>query len=361
MAIRTQNTEFIDIFRVFFTGFHGARIKTLLLLVQALASVGSINLVRLAAGLKTEVDPESNYRRIQRFIHEIKFSSESLVPFLLKLVGITAPYTLILDRTNWQFGKAKINFLMLSVYGSGWSIPILWSLLPKKGNSTEEERIELLNRFLSIFGKGKVFNLLADREFVGDTWIKFLIDHEIPFDIRIRENMFVECQGKRRRVSNLFKGLPIGQSLTIRSMVTLGNNKVYLQGQRIINSKTQRKEYLIVSTYCKPSESITRYGERWYIENMFKDMKSNGFQLESTHVTDPDRLSTLMSIISIAYAWMIRIGMWVKKTKPRIFKRKKHGRPAKSIFRAGMEEMVHTIYTMNLVKVKMYFNFLSCT
>ncbi|MDZ4709033.1 MAG: hypothetical protein SH818_11595 [Saprospiraceae bacterium] len=122
MATKAQSTEFIDIFRGFFRGFHGARIKTLLLLVQALASLGSINLVRLAAGLKTEVDPDSNYRRIQRFIHEIQFSSESLVPFLLKLVGITAPYTRILDRTNWQFGKAKINFLMLSVYGGGWSI-----------------------------------------------------------------------------------------------------------------------------------------------------------------------------------------------------------------------------------------------
>lgn len=73
------------------------------------------------------------------------------------------------------------------------------------------------------------------------------------------------------------------------------------------------------------------------------------------------RLSTLMGILAIAYAWMIKIGMWVKKVKPSLFKKKKHGRPAKSIFRAGIEEFVNSIYTMNLVRVRMYFNFLSST
>ena len=111
-------------------------------------------------------------------------------------------------------------------------------------------------------------------------------------------------------------------------MVTVGMNKVYLQGERIVNTKTNKQEWLIVSTYHQPGESIKRYGQRWYIENMFKDMKSNGFQLKCTHITDPERLSTLMSILAIAYTWMISIGTWVKKIKPEIFKKKKHGRYA---------------------------------
>jgi len=39
------------------------------------------------------------------------------------------------------------------------------------------------------------------------------------------------------------------------------------------------------------------------------------------HITDPERLSTLMSILAIAYTWMIRIGTWVTKIKPEIFKK----------------------------------------
>jgi len=185
MAAKAQSIAFIDIFRTFFVRLNLARIKTLASLIRALSAARSVNLVKVAASMDSGKPPESNYRKAQRFIHEIRLLPQMLAPFLLQLAGIKGPNTLILDRTNWEFGKAKINFLMLSVLGQGWSIPILWMLLPKKGNSNEEERIELLNRFLSLFGQGVIHNLLADREFIGDKWIAFLITHEIPFDIRI--------------------------------------------------------------------------------------------------------------------------------------------------------------------------------
>jgi len=266
-----------------------------------------------------------------------------------------------MDRTNWEFGKAKINFLVLSAVSNGWCIPLLWSILPKAGNSNEDERIQLMDRFLSRFGEGVIYNLLADREFIGDRWIRYLIDHAIPFDIRIRSNMNVVNKGRIMRVSHLFRKGCMDKPMTIHHQVTLGTNQVYLQGQSIINTKTNRKEWLIVCTYCNPGRSIKRYGERWYIENMFKDMKSNGFQLECTHITKPERLDTLMGILAIAYTWMIRIGMWVKKVRPNVFYRKKHGRPAKSIFRAGIEEFMHTVHTMNFTLIRKWLKILSCT
>lgn len=361
MAPITQDTKFIDIFHSFFEGFNLARTKSLYLIVQALAAVSSINLVRVAAGMKTHVSKESNYRRLQHFIHEIRFDQRSLAAFLLRLAGLKPPYTLVLDRTNWEFGKAKINFLMLSALGDGWCIPVMWKLLPADGNSGQQDRIDLMNQFLTLVGKGKIFNLLADREFIGKDWIDYLIEHEIPFDIRIRENMKVKYKNRITMVKRLFSRMPIGKIQTIRRMVMMGSNRVYLQGERIINSKTNRSEYLIVCTYCQPAGSIRRYAERWYIENMFKDLKSNGFQLKCTHITALDRLDTLMGILAIAYTWMIRIGKWVKKKKPKLFKPKKHKRPGKSIFRAGLEEFIHSIYTANTRRRMIWMKFLSCT
>lgn len=361
MAPASQNTKFIDIFHSFFEGFNLARTKSLYLIVQALAAVSSINLVRVAAGMKTNVSQQSNYRRIQHFIHEIRFDQASLAMFLLRLAGLKPPYTLVLDRTNWEFGKAKINFLMLSALGDGWCIPLMWKLLPADGNSSQQDRIDLLSRFLNAIGKGKIYNLLADREFIGEQWMEYLIEHEIPFDIRIRENMKVKYKNRYTMVKSLFRQLPIGKTQTIRRLVALGTNRVYLQGQRIINSKTNRSEYLIVCTYCQPASSIRRYAERWYIENMFKDLKSNGFQLRCTHLTVLDRLETLMGILAIAYTWMIRIGKWVKKKTPKLFLKKKHKRPGKSIFRAGLEEFIHSIYTFNTRRMTIWLKFLSCT
>ncbi len=102
------------------------------------------------------------------------------------MLEMRAPYTLLLDRTNWKFGVIDINFLVLSIKGAGWSVPIVWKVLPKKGNSSQEERIELLDRFVAMCGKGKIYDLLADREFIGSQWISYLNMSQIPYDIRIR-------------------------------------------------------------------------------------------------------------------------------------------------------------------------------
>lgn len=58
-----------------------------------------------------------------------------------------------MDRTNWRWGKSDINILMLSVVYKGIALPIFWSLLPKFGNSDTQERIDLMKRFISRFGK----------------------------------------------------------------------------------------------------------------------------------------------------------------------------------------------------------------
>lgn len=72
--------------------------------------------MKVANGLKTDACTPSNNHRIQHFIHEIRFDPDLLIPFLLLLTRISPPYSLIFDRKNWEYGKAKINFLMLSMY-----------------------------------------------------------------------------------------------------------------------------------------------------------------------------------------------------------------------------------------------------
>lgn len=361
MATKTQDKEFIDIFSSFFTGFHKPRLKLLFLMIQALSCIYNINLKKMAASLNTQVEPLSNYRRIQRFIHLIRFDPSCLAPFLLRIAGLEGPYTLIMDRTNWQFGKAKINFLMLSVKGDGWCAPLLWTLLPKKGNSTEQERIDIMNRFIKIFGLDKIYNLVADREFIGASWFNYLNERRIPYDIRLRENLKVRYKGNLIHVYKLFKRVPYDQRRAIKTPIIIGNTEIYLEGGRIINSKNHKSEYLILASYCEPSESANRYSERWYIENMFKDMKSNGFQLESTHITKLERLDTLMGILAITYIWMMRIGKWLKKNKPKLFKIKKHGRPAKSIFRGGLDDFINAFFTRDEERLDFYYKFLSCT
>jgi hypothetical protein len=93
-----------------------------------------------------------------------------------------------MDRTNWKSGKKNINPLVLGIVHPGVAFPILWTTFTKRGNSNTNERIELNERHIKIFGVDKIRCLFGDREFVGGKQFAFLIDKGIHFVMRIKEN-----------------------------------------------------------------------------------------------------------------------------------------------------------------------------
>ena len=60
---------------------------------------------------------------------------------------------LTLDRTNWKWENEILISLMLAIVYRGIAIPILWTLLNKRGNSDTKERIALIQRFIAILVK----------------------------------------------------------------------------------------------------------------------------------------------------------------------------------------------------------------
>ena len=99
---------------------------------------------------------------------------------------------LALDRTNWKLGKAHINILALAIVTRKFRIPIMWLHLGHGGNSSTEQRIELMNQYIDEFGVESIQSLLADREFVGDEWFTYLGENNIPFVSRLRKDMHIE-------------------------------------------------------------------------------------------------------------------------------------------------------------------------
>ena len=106
----------------------------------------------------------------------------------MKLLGVPGPYTLALDRTNWKVGAVDLNILMLSIVYRGVGIPVVWTVLPKAGNSDTSERTTVIEIFLDLFGAQNIACLLGDREFVGREWFRFLKRHRIKFQMRLHRN-----------------------------------------------------------------------------------------------------------------------------------------------------------------------------
>ena len=78
---------------------------------------------------------------------------DAVAGYLKSRIPSDGPYTLTMDRTNWKFGEVNINALVLGIAYDHMSFPILFRLLPKRGNSNCKERINILQRLIRLFGR----------------------------------------------------------------------------------------------------------------------------------------------------------------------------------------------------------------
>lgn len=286
----------------------------------ALIKVRTVNLKKIAVEIPGSAALLSKYQRLQRFFREFNIDFIQLAYWIMQLFGFSGiPVYLAMDRTNWQWGKSNINILMLSIVYQGIAIPILWKLLPKKGQSDTEERIEIINRFIHAFGKDKIAGLLTDREFVGVEWFSYLIREEIPFFGRIKNNsLATNTRGEATRVDVLFCDLSVGEKRLLSGERRLWNQNVYLSGIRLDSG-----ELLIVASNeaLGDLDPIQMYGKRWQIESLFGCLKSRGFRFEDTHMIGMDRIEKLIGILTIAFCWAHKVGEW-KQAEKRIANRK---------------------------------------
>ena len=142
--------------------WHGARLSFLAQFLLALLKVRSVSLAELATGFSGTAKVESHYKRLQRCFRSFEIGYDDLARLLVRLVPVgDGPWRLTMDRTNWQFGQADINFLVLGVAHRGIALPLFWSVLDKPGNADTAERIALLERFLAVFGADRVAVLIA--------------------------------------------------------------------------------------------------------------------------------------------------------------------------------------------------------
>jgi len=311
---------------------NAARLHCLAGIIIALIKVRTVNLTQVAVGFPGKSKKDSKYKRIQRFFNSFSFDYPLIAKFVVKLLGIRdKTWKLTIDRTNWKFGRININIFTLGIAYLGAAFPILWMLLPKRGNSNTEERIKLIDRFIEIFGVDKIDCLTGDREFIGKKWFSYLVEKGITFRLRIKENILVtNSRGIPVHAKTLFRFLKPGQYSVLEGKRSVLGLELFIVGLKQSNG-----EYVILVTNKNPEQAMEDYKIRWEIETLFGCLKTRGFNFESTHLIDPERIKKLVALLAIAFCWCHITGEWAETLKP--IKIKKHGRKAESIFRCGLD------------------------
>jgi len=356
--VKDKNSDLISVLTESFgRKMNLARIKLMAYFIISLCKVQTVNFKKIAIAFDTLAQANSSLRRIQRFIANYNLNSDSIAQFIFHLLPEKENLRLTLDRTNWKYGKVNINIFMLGIVYQGLAFPLLFSTLDKRGNSNSKERISLINRFITLFGKDCIACIIADREFVGKDWVDYLNAKEIPYYIRIRKNFKVFLVQKQKYVKAfwLFNTYQINQFVIYPKLVSINGQLVYLSGAKLVKG-----DYLILISFNKVEKSEEIYKQRWQIETCFKAIKSSGFHMEDTHLQDRNRIEKLLLLVMIAFVWAYKIGIFLDQNIKAI-KIKKHTRREISLFKYGLEYIAQVFLNAKRIDTINIYTFLSCT
>jgi hypothetical protein len=330
-----------------------SRAETLAWLALLIMQHGTICLWRLAAYVATTAQTESVRRRFYRFFQFVKLDSATMARIVVDLLGLRGkPWVLAMDRTNWDFGQTAINILMISVIWNGMGIPLIWVLLPKKGNSNTATRINLLDRLRKAFPDLKIAALMGDREFIGDRWMAYLKRKKIPFILRLKENQHVRRDGyETQSIARIARHLERGQKMVVKGWCRLGH-KDGSPTVRLAIMRLKTGELLALACSGNPRKALEDYRRRWTIETMFGNLKTKGFNMEDTHLTDRDKLATLCAVLALSVALAVKTGVAAAKIKP--IPLKKHGRKALSLFALGLHTLRKIFAVSNFEQVFLF-------
>jgi hypothetical protein len=308
--------------------WHGSRLDFLAKFILALFKVKTVNLAQVATAFPGRAKMESHYKRLQRFFRGFSLDYAVIAKLVTSLLPIRREaWVLTLDRTNWKFGQVNINLLILGIAYKGIAFPVLWSFLPKPGNSNTAERIELLERFLRLFGLPKIAYLVADREFVGKAWFAYLRSRQIRLRIRIKQDTLIaNAQGAEVNAWTLFRDLKVGEARGLSGARRLWGCELYAAGMKLEDG-----DFLIVVSSDSPNTILEDYANRWEIETLFGCLKTRGFCFEDTHLTEGERINKLIALLALAFTWAHLTGEWLAQHQPIRFK-KLSSDPSKASF-----------------------------
>ena len=314
-----------------------ARLKCLVLLVTAVIRHRTVNLAILSTTDDGKCcSNESRYRRFQDFFLRFALCLPSVSKLILqRLPKPPCGYLLAIDRTNWQFGRKDINFLVIAIVVGNVSIPLVWKVLPERtkgGNSNVSQRIDLMEQLLKHLDPGEIHALTMDREFTGKRWLQWLDQNEIAYVLRIKSNTVVGKHLAREHAASSRRNLKSKRKVFGFGLELFFACKSIRQGAR-------SSHLMVVSNRFRDKEALALYRKRWGVERLFGHLKRKGFDLESTHLTDPAKLEKLFAVVVIAFLFSFAWGCHLRQTR----KKSSAASTRKSLFRVGLEDILNLI------------------
>ena len=316
------------------------RKRNLALLVVGLYMSRAVHLPLIVRKWPTDAKAPSLVNRLHRFLSNPRLDPQTCYrPLAEQLLKMFAGRTLLLiiDSTKVGFNHQA---LVVGLAYRKRTLPLAWSIHPGSiGKIAIPKVIALLNIVYNMVPSDCQVEITGDTAFNATDLLWWLREHEWHYVIRQRKQNHIRQAGKA--------WFPIAQLLVepgqtrVVGWVWLTKTNPFGPTWLVIHwAKGEDEPWILVSDYSDAARIITTYRRRMWIEEMYGDMKGHGFDLESTHLRDVQRIERLMLGVCIAFVWLITLGSWVVKNGYRHLIDHKSRRD-KSYFRLGWDWIEH--------------------
>ena len=309
-------------------------LKNIGIISKSILKAGTVNLNKVKESLSDVRDdkertPDGDYKFLTRFFGQGKVDDEAsgqVYEELMKCIqtlcwlivfgqsnrfGVRKFKHLILDGTKWEDGEQTTHLMTLCVLVGDVAVPVWWEDLCKAGHSSQEERTEMLKRAMKRYGLSGM-TLLADREYTGTEWFKFLLSSGLYFVVRVKEGIYHEAVNGAKgpgwsRLKQRAKGKAKGKKVSKR--ICLGGMDLHYIILKNPRPKADDDLIFMVSNLPSPAQAARLYEWRWQIEVCFKHLKSNGINLEQMNVRGKEKRHLMMAMAVFVYCLAIREGL----------------------------------------------------
>jgi hypothetical protein len=258
---------------------------------------------------------------------------------------------LIFDATHVGFGH---QWLMVALAFRRRAIPIAWTWVKSsRGHSTAQVQLALLAYVRKLLPLGVRVLLVGDCEFESG---------EVQEQI---ETVWGWQYALRQKPNNLFRlpGQETWQHLS--DLVTKPGQKVWLKDcflTRKHNRSTnllaywapgEKTPWLLATNLPTGFSTLKAYSRREWIDEMFGDLKKNGFNLESSHLHDFLRLSRLTLAVALLHTWLMATGAKLIDSPERCLVDRSDRRDL-SIFQIGLRSVERSLTNSLTVFVTLF-------
>jgi len=288
-------------------------VKTLAMMITGMLLGPHVQLFAIAMCIPITAKLPSLTRRLERFVAderiEVGTLFESFVIAMIACLGNETAY-LVIDCT--QAGpKCRTLFIGLCYHHT--VLPLVWKThRGSKGHLKGQQHCELLEQLYPQFRFHRRVIVLGDAEFSNEPVMTWLHAHHWNFVLRFQSNYLIQTAPDSlwQSAQALYQAahLTPGQvqhweqvSFT-EAHQTAGLTMTVQWGER------EKEPVCLISDLPACEQPHLLYDRRYWVETLFGNCKSRGFQLARTEMEQPEHIDRLVLAITIATCLTLGLG-----------------------------------------------------